>query len=159
MFEVCTANWASIRSYLSGRRSVLHQRGERSQHKCRPKAKSVLENKLLLLLLRSNPSRQHSQVLYRWGFRRRGKTGKQGKIGGKRKWWLLDQSPYSPQGNWKQSPKVEPFKQGIDHLTRRRTQEAGIIKGWEDTFIIFIFYFTGASSHDCGVSAHQPNEN
>ena len=34
---------------------------------------------ILLLLLRSNPSRQHSKI-YRWGIRR-GKTGKHGKIG------------------------------------------------------------------------------
>ena len=29
---------------------------------------------------------------------------KQGKVVVKRKWWVLAQSPYSLQGNWKQSP-------------------------------------------------------
>ena len=38
---------------------------------------------LLLLLLMSNSSRQHSKVLYRWEVRKRGKTGKQGKVGGR----------------------------------------------------------------------------
>ena len=33
------------------------------------------------LLLWSRPSRQHSKVQYRWGIRRRGKMGKNGKVG------------------------------------------------------------------------------
>ena len=60
----------------------------------------------------SNPSRQHSKVLYRWGYRRRGKMGNNGKVGMKRKWWVLAQLPYAPKGNRRQSPKVEPFNQG-----------------------------------------------
>ena len=31
------------------------------------------------------------------------KTGNHGKVRGKRKWWVLAQPPYSPQGNGKQS--------------------------------------------------------
>ena len=69
-----------------------------------------IENFPLLLLLLSNPSRKHSKVLYRWGVRRRGKTGNHGKEAVKRKWWVLTQNHYSPQGNGRQSPKVEPFK-------------------------------------------------
>ena len=38
------------------------------------------------------------------GVRRRGKTGKNGKIGVKRKWWVIAQPPYSSQGNGRQSP-------------------------------------------------------
>ena len=38
-----------------------------------------------ILLLLSNPSRQHSKVLYRWGVSRRGKTGNHRKVGVKRK--------------------------------------------------------------------------
>ena len=40
----------------------------------------------IILLLRSNPSRQHSKILYPWGVWRRGKEGKHGKVGMKRKW-------------------------------------------------------------------------
>ena len=54
---------------------------------------------LLLLLLLCNPSRQHSEVLYRWGIRRRGKIGKHGKVEVKKKWWAPAQPPYSSQGN------------------------------------------------------------
>ena len=36
-----------------------------------------------------------------------GKTGRHGKEG-ERKWWILTQLPYSPQGNGRQSPRVEP---------------------------------------------------
>ena len=45
------------------------------------------------------------------GVRRRGKTGIHGKVGVKRKWWVLAELPYSPQGNGMQSPRVEPFNQ------------------------------------------------
>ena len=31
-------------------------------------------------MLRSNPSREHSKALYCWGFKRRGKRGKHGKV-------------------------------------------------------------------------------
>ena len=36
---------------------------------------------IYILLLRSDPIRQQSKVLYRWGFRRRGKKRKHGKRG------------------------------------------------------------------------------
>ena len=87
-------------------------------------AKDIKE--LLLLLLRSNPSWQRSKVLYRWGVRRRGKTGKHGKVGVKRKVWVLAHPPYSR----KETGGSHHVTRGIDHLTRRRTQEAGVVKGW-----------------------------
>ena len=59
----------------------------------------------------------------------RKETGKHGKGGLKRKWYALAQPPYSPQRIWRQSPTVEPLNSGIDHPTRSRTQEAGIVKG------------------------------
>ena len=49
--------------------------------------------------------------MYHWRFRRKGKRGKYGKEKVKRKWWALVQPPYFPQGNGRQSPTVEPFKQ------------------------------------------------
>ena len=61
-----------------------------------------------LLLLKSNPSRKPSKVLYRSRVRRRGKTGKYRKLGVKRKWWVSAQSPYSPQVTGRQLPRVEP---------------------------------------------------
>ena len=82
---------------------------------------------LLLLLLRSNPSRQHLKLPYRCGVRRRGKAGKYKKVGVKRKWWGLGQPSYSPQENGRQSPRVELG--GTDHLTQRRIQGAGIAEG------------------------------
>ena len=65
----------------------------------------------ILLLLRSSPSRQQSNVLCHWMVRRR-KTGKHGKLRVKRKWWVLAQPPYSPQENGRQLPWVEPCNQG-----------------------------------------------
>ena len=53
---------------------------------------------------------QHLKTLYRWGVRR-GTTGKYGKIGVKRKWWVLAGSPYSLQGNGRKSPRVESCNQ------------------------------------------------
>ena len=73
--------------------------------------REIKKRKILLLLLRSNPRRQHSKI-YCWGVRRRGKTGKHGKVEVKRNWSVLAQPPYSPQGNGKQSSRVEPFNQG-----------------------------------------------
>ena len=49
------------------------------------------------------------------GVKRRGKTGKKGKVELKRKWCVLAQPPYSLQGNGKQLPRVETT--GIDHPT------------------------------------------
>ena len=59
---------------------------------------------ILLLLLRSNHNKQHLQVLYLWGIRRR-KTGKHIKLGEKRKWLVLAQPPYSPKGNGRQTSR------------------------------------------------------
>ena len=49
----------------------------------------------------------------------------------KRKWWVLAQPPYSLQGNWRQSLRVELWNHG-DRPPAARTQGADIIKGWED---------------------------
>ena len=43
---------------------------------------------IYIYILKSNPSRQDTKVLYHWGVRRRAKTGNHGKIGVKRKWWV-----------------------------------------------------------------------
>ena len=64
---------------------------------------------IYILLLKSNHSRQHPNVLYREGVRRRGRTGNHGKVGVKRKWWALAHPPYSPQENGRQTPRVEPL--------------------------------------------------
>ena len=53
--------------------------------------------------------------------------GNHGKVGVKRKCWVLAQPPYSLQGNGKHSPRLELG--GISHPMRRRTQGAGIVKG------------------------------
>ena len=45
----------------------------------------------------------------------------QGKVGVKRKWWLLAQSPYSSQGNGRKLPRVEPGERGKTFPTRRKT--------------------------------------
>ena len=42
------------------------------------------------------------------GVRRRGKIGNHGKVGVKRKWWVLPQLYYFPKGNGRQSCRVEP---------------------------------------------------
>ena len=39
-------------------------------------------------------------------------TGNHGKVGVKRKGWVLSQPPYSSEGNRRQSPRVEQFNQG-----------------------------------------------
>ena len=65
-------------------------------------------------MLWSNPSRQHSKVLYRWEVRRRGKIGKHGKVIVKRKRRVLAQPPYFLQESGRQSPRVEPFSRGVD---------------------------------------------
>ena len=46
------------------------------------------------------------------GVRRRGRTGKHGKVGVKKKWWVLARPPYSLQGYRRQSTRVEPFNHG-----------------------------------------------
>ena len=63
----------------------------------------------ILLLLRSNTSRKHSKVLYRRQEKRKNRKTRKSKseenvVGFK----LLAQPPYSPQGNGRQSPTVEP---------------------------------------------------
>ena len=54
-------------------------------HLLRTDQDPVPKNVLLLLLLRSNPNRQHSKYYISGGVRRRGKTGKNGKVEVKRK--------------------------------------------------------------------------
>ena len=75
-----------------------------------------------ILLLRSNPSRQHSELLYGWGIRRRGKVGM------KRKCWVFCSAFLFP------ARKLEVVTQGgtrrIDHPTQ--TYRADIVVGWED---------------------------
>ena len=48
----------------------------------------------------------------------------------KRKCWILAQSPYSLQGNRRQTPRVEIT--GIDQPMRWITMKVGITKRWED---------------------------
>ena len=86
----------------------------------------------IFLLLRSNPSRQHVKVLYHWGARRKGKTGNHGKVGVETKWWVLAHPPYSPKEMGGSHLVWNHLTSGIDHLTRRRTQGACIVKDWED---------------------------
>ena len=50
----------------------------------------------------------------------------------KRKRWVLDQPPYSPKETGGSHPGWNHLIKGIDHLTRRRTQGVGIVKGWDD---------------------------
>ena len=71
-------------------------------------------------------NRQHSKVLNRLRVRKRGKKGNHGKVGVKRKWWVLAQPPYSPQ------EYGSHLTRGIDHLMWRRTQGAVIVEGCED---------------------------
>ena len=67
--------------------------------------------KQVLLLLRSNPSRQHSKVLYRWEGQEKRKDRKIQKSRSKEKVGFSSASLFPPS-NGRQSPKVEPFKQG-----------------------------------------------
>ena len=88
----------------SNQRPPAWQAYARSKH-------SAAKAPYIFLLLKSNPIRHHSEALYRWGLRKRGKTGKHEKVGVNRKWRVLAQPPYSPQGSGKQSPRVEPWNQ------------------------------------------------
>ena len=65
---------------------------------------------------------------------KRGKTGNHGKVGVEklRKWWILAQPPFSPQETEGSYPGWNYGIREIYHLTRRRTQGVGIVKGWED---------------------------
>ena len=56
-----------------------------------------------ILLLRSNPRRQHSRRS-RGGGRRTGNPKSHGEVEMKRKWWVLVQPPYSSQGKGRQLP-------------------------------------------------------
>ena len=67
---------------------------------------------IFLLLLRSNPSRQQSKVLYRWGVRRRGKTGKHRKVGEKKVMGFSSASLF-PERKWK--AVTQGGTRGIDH--------------------------------------------
>ena len=81
--------------------------------KTRKLNKSVAEGKKAsgVLLLRSNPSRQHSKVLYRWGSGEEERMENTENVGVKRKFNVLAQAPYSLQGNGRQLTRVEPFNQ------------------------------------------------
>ena len=81
-----------------------------------------------MFLFLSNTSRQHSKVLYRRGVSKRGKTRKHEKVGVKRKWWVL----VSLFPTKKREAVTQGGTRGIEHPMRRRTQGAGIVKGWED---------------------------
>ena len=72
---------------------------------------------------------QQSKVLYRWGVRRREKTGKHRKLRVKRKWWVLAQPPYYPQESRRQSPRVELWNQDDRPPDVEENPGAGIIKG------------------------------
>ena len=71
-------------------------------------------------------------VLYRWGVRRRRKTVKHGEVGVKRKCWVLAHPPNSPQGNRRQSLRVETWSLWDRPADAEENQGAGIVKGWED---------------------------
>ena len=75
-----------------------------------------------------NPSRQHSNVLYRWESEvrrrklRKNRSGKREKVVGFNSGSLL--------AAWKREAVTQAGTRGIDHLMWR-TQGAGIVKGWE----------------------------
>ena len=83
----------------------------------------------MLLLLRSNPSSQHSKALYHWEVRKRGKTGKHGKSRSEER--VLGFSLTSLFPTRKRKAVTQGGRKGIDQLMQR-TQGAGIVKGWED---------------------------
>ena len=66
-------------------------------------------------------------VPYHWRFRRRGKTGKYGKVGVR-----------ESDGFWLSLPILlkervtQGGTRGIGHPTWRRTQGTGMLKGWDD---------------------------
>ena len=84
---------------------------------------------ILLLLLKSNPSRQHSNALYHWGVRRRGETEKTQK--GRSEEKVVCFSLASPFPARKRETVTQDGTRGIDHPKRRKTQGPGIVKGWE----------------------------
>ena len=78
----------------------------------------------IYILLRSNPCRQHSKVLYRWEVTRRGKRRSEEKEVGfsSVSLFLARILKAVTQGG----------TTGIENQTRRKTQGAGIVKGWEE---------------------------
>ena len=71
------------------------------------------KNKYIYILLKEYLQQAALKGTISLGVRRRENRGKRGKAGVKRKWWVLAQSPYSPQGQGRrQSPRVEPWIQG-----------------------------------------------
>ena len=62
----------------------------------------------ILLLLRSDPNRQHSKVLYHWGVQENRKDRKRRKSRSEEKLLGFSSASYYPQGNGRQSPRVEP---------------------------------------------------
>ena len=64
---------------------------------------------LLFLLIKSNPIRQHSKVLYRYEVRRRGKTGKHRKVGVESSGFKLNLPiPHNETGGSTQGETMEP---------------------------------------------------
>ena len=47
-------------------------------------------------------------------------------------WWVLAHLPYSPQGNERQSLRVELWNQRDRSPDAEENPGAGIVKGWED---------------------------
>ena len=80
----------------------------------------------ILLVLLSNPSRHHSNALYRWGVRRGGKTGKHKKSRSKEKVVFFSSASLYTARKWE--AVTQGITGGIDHPTRRKTQGTDIVK-------------------------------
>ena len=76
---------------------------------------------IILQFVRSNPKRQHSQVLYHWGVRIRGKTEKHGKVRGKEK--VIGASSASLFPARIQVAVTQDGTKGIENPTQRKTRE------------------------------------
>ena len=76
----------------------------------------------LSLLLTSASSTKRYYIVGGSGEEERQENGK--KVGVKRKWWVLAEPPYSPQGKGKRLQREEPFNQG-DSTGRRYCQRLG----------------------------------
>ena len=85
----------------------------------------------LLLLLRSNRSRQHSKVLYRWGGGQEKRTDKKTlKSRSEEKVASFSSASLFPATKWE--AVTQDGNRELDHLTQRKAQRAGIVKGWEE---------------------------
>ena len=107
-------------SFVSCRRQLIRSSADNITNRARGKVVLIVEwigNMLLLLFFFSNPSRQHTVTISLGGHEKR-KDRIYGKVG-------VKETGGSHPG-WNHLTK------GIDHLTWRRTQVDGIVKGWED---------------------------